>query len=330
MRRLAAAPVALITSALLLAGCSGDDPEPEATPSPTQEAPTVPKPSADDVAALEGVALEGEAGAQPTVTYDLPFDVSAPVARVVDEGSGDALEAGQELQVNYVVHSGDDGSELASTWGLGATERLSFTDQALVPALVEVLTDAQVGVRLLFAAPGTEGQAATETTQEIPASPATVIAMEVVDATFPRAEGEAVEPPAGLPTVELGENGEPSIEIPADAEEPSELVVQPLIRGEGAVVEAGQYVRIHYTGVLWDGTEFDSSWGRQPLEAVIGAGQLIDGWDEGVVGQTVGSQVLLVIPPEKGYGAEGQGTIPGDATLVFVVDILEATAPAGS
>ncbi|NCT91802.1 FKBP-type peptidyl-prolyl cis-trans isomerase [Cellulomonas sp. APG4] len=329
MRRLAAAPVALIATALLLAGCSGDA-EPEATPSPTQEAPTVPEPSADDVAALDDVTLEGEAGAPPTVTFDQPFDVSAAVARVVDEGTGDALELGQELQVNYVVLSGEDGSQLASTWELGSPERLSFTDQALVPALIEALTDQQVGTRLLFAAPGTEGQAATETTQEIPASPATVIAMEVVEATFPRAEGEPVEPPAGLPTVELGENGEPSIEIPADAEKPTELVVQPLIKGDGAVVEAGQNVRIHYTGVLWDGTEFDSSWGRQPLEAVIGAGQLIEGWDEGVVGQTVGSQVLLVVPPEKGYGAEGSGTIPGDATLVFVVDILEATAPVGS
>ena len=94
------------------------------------------------------------------------------------------------------------------------------------------------------------------------------------------------------------------------------------------MVTAGQTVTVHYTGVIWaTGKQFDSSWDRgAPLDTVIGQGSVIAGWDEGLVGQTVGSQVLLVVPPDKGYGTAGQrrAGIKGTDTLVFVVDILDA------
>jgi peptidylprolyl isomerase len=104
--------------------------------------------------------------------------------------------------------------------------------------------------------------------------------------------------------------------------------VQPLIKGAGPVVQAGQTITVHYTGAIWaTGKTFDSSWDSgTPAEFSIGTGEVISGWDEGLVGQTVGSQVLLVVPPDKGYGATGSsdGTISGTDTLVFVVDILDA------
>ena len=80
-------------------------------------------------------------------------------------------------------------------------------------------------------------------------------------------------------------------------------------------------------GIIWPGgKQFDSSWDKgAPASFGIGVGQVIAGWDEGLVGRPVGSQVLLVIPPDKGYGAQGQGQIKGTDTLVFVVDILDAT-----
>ena len=93
------------------------------------------------------------------------------------------------------------------------------------------------------------------------------------------------------------------------------------------MVEAGQTVTVQYTGVIWDtGKKFDSSWDRgQPIDFGIGTQQVIAGWDEGLVGQTVGSQVLLVVPPDKGYGTAGSPPkITGTDTLVFVVDILDA------
>jgi peptidylprolyl isomerase len=84
---------------------------------------------------------------------------------------------------------------------------------------------------------------------------------------------------------------------------------------------------MQYTGIVWaSGTVFDSSWTSGSVDFPVGSGQVIAGFDEGLVGQTVGSRVLIAIPPDKGYGAEGnsQAGIAGTDTLVFVVDILDA------
>ena len=94
--------------------------------------------------------------------------------------------------------------------------------------------------------------------------------------------------------------------------------------GEGDEAQAGQDVRVHYTGWLTDGTKFDSSVDRgQPFEFSLGAGMVIRGWDEGVAGMRVGGKRKLKIPPELGYGARGAGgVIPGGATLIFEVELL--------
>lgn len=336
MRRLAAAPLtALLATTLLLAACSGGAEDPQDSPTPTEatdgsdgdQAPDQPGPTADDVSALEAVTVEGALGSAPTVEFETPFDVTAPVARVDTEGDGADLESGQRLTLHYVALNGDDASEAASTWEADSPEPLTLGDEGVVPALNEVLDGQQVGVRVLFAAPS---RPATEATEQAPATeevPATVMAIEVVDArSIPeRAEGEAVEPPGDLPTVTLADDGQPSIEIPDDFEEPSELVVQPLVEGTGEPVEQGQTVTFQYSGWLTDGTVFDSSWERgAPFTTPIGAGRVIPGWDEGLVGQPVGSQVLLVIPPEMAYGDQDTGGIPPNSTLIFVVDILDA------
>ncbi|WP_024286126.1 FKBP-type peptidyl-prolyl cis-trans isomerase [Cellulomonas sp. KRMCY2] len=311
MRRLAAA---LLATTLLLTGCSGG--------SDTPDAPDASQAPATN--AFDGVTVEGDLGAAPTVTFDQPFSVDEAVAQVETEGTGETLAAGQQLKIDYIALSGDDGTPLGSTWELGAPDTLSLGDETILPALTDVLLGQKIGVRVLFAAPGGEAVAATDTAPATEAYPATLMVIEVVGVAPGRAEGAAVEPPAGLPTVTLAENGEPEIEVPADAVEPTELVVQPLIKGDGAAIATGDAVTVHYKGWLWDGTLFDSSWNGQPFPTPIGSGQLIAGWDEGLVGQTVGSQVLLVVPADKGYGAEGNDTIPPNATLIFVIDILEA------
>jgi peptidylprolyl isomerase len=101
-------------------------------------------------------------------------------------------------------------------------------------------------------------------------------------------------------------------------------------------VAAGQTVVVQYVGAIWrNGYQFDSSWKRkQPFGFTIGASpsQVIAGWDKGLVGQTVGSRVMLVIPPADGYGKTGspQAHIKGTDTLVFAVDILGAFPGSGS
>ena len=111
--------------------------------------------------------------------------------------------------------------------------------------------------------------------------------------------------------------------LPAQAQE--ELQIRDIEKGTGEEANVGETVVVHYTGWLWGGATFDSSWGRgAPISFGIARGSLIDGWVDGIVGQPVGSQLLLVVPPEKGYGDMSMGPIPGGSTLVFAVDVLEA------
>jgi FKBP-type peptidyl-prolyl cis-trans isomerase FkpA len=108
----------------------------------------------------------------------------------------------------------------------------------------------------------------------------------------------------------------------------SGLQYQDTVPGSGETAQAGQRVRVHYTGWLWQdgqqGSKFDSSKDRgQPFAFHLGQGQVIGGWDEGVQGMQVGGTRVLIIPPELGYGARGAGgVIPPNATLKFEVELL--------
>lgn len=305
MRRTAASILAL--SLLLLAGCanggSGDGASPSATPTAAATA------SAHDIAALAAVTLTGEPGTEPTLDFEKPFTVSAPVARIADPGTGDTVAEGNLLTVNLVAVSGADGTSAGTTFGTDPAQ-YPVNAATLPEALLHTMVGAQVGARILYAAPAAEG------TQ--------IWAFELLatEAVPTRAEGTAVTPPAGLPTVTLAENGQPSIK-PVDGDAPTELVVQPLIQGSGAVIEAGQNLTIQYSGWLWDGTSFDSSW-EKGTPFTTSLSNLIQGWQQGLVGQTVGSQVLLIVPPDLGYGDQDSNQIPAGSTLIFVIDILSA------
>ncbi len=103
------------------------------------------------------------------------------------------------------------------------------------------------------------------------------------------------------------------------------LVVQDEVVGTGAEAQAGSIVSVHYTGKLSDGTVFDTSVGKAPIEFPLGTGYVIPGWDQGIVGMKVGGKRLLIVPPELGYGAQANGPIPGNSTLIFEVELVKVT-----
>ena len=123
----------------------------------------------------------------------------------------------------------------------------------------------------------------------------------------------------------------PVVEIP-DGPPPAELVIEDLEPGSGPGAKPGQFLVVHYVGVAWSTKEeFDSSFARgEPYPLQLGAGGVITGWDEGLVGMKAGGRRRLTIPPDKAYGSSGKGRIAPDETLVFVIDLLRIVDPPDS
>ena len=311
-RGIAAAALAL-TLGLALAACSGgstdgDSPTASVTPSASED-PAV----AADEAAVAAIVVTGDPGTAPTVTLpSTPFNVTTTVVKVLVPGTGATIEDGQLLTIPSVVVSGADGTVANSNYD---TEADSVTLDSSLGDLHDLLVGQKVGVRFAMSIPP---QSTTDTTSYVRVGEVTTAT------TLPtRASGTAVTPPAGLPTVTLDADGKPTV-TPASGTAPTTLVAQPLIKGTGPAVTADQTLIVNYSMSLWDGTSVQSTW-EDGKTAQISLSTAIPGWQQGLVGQPVGSQVLLVVPPDLAYGAKSSDTIPANSTLVYVVDILAAS-----
>ena len=312
LRHLRALGATLLVGALMLTGCGGSD--------------------KDSGSALDKVSVSGGSDtAAPTVTVDpKPLSVTETTTKVVKAGDGATVKGDEIVGINYVLLNGKDASVLDTNFGKQVLP-LSLDSTDLLPGLKKGLADQKVGSRILVAMPpkdafGSEGNSQIKVGGE----DTILFLMDVVSAAkaLPEAQGKAVKPAKGMPTVKV-EAGKPAqITIPKGVKPPTKTVSQPLIQGEGPKVKAGQTIRVTYTGALWkNGEVFDSSANspQKYFETVIGQQQVIKGWDAKLVGANVGSRLLLVVPPADGYGAAGSPPkISGTDTLVFVVDILAA------
>ncbi len=286
--------------------------------------------------ALAGVTATGKVDFKTAPKVELgtlPITSTVVEHKVLTPGTGPAATKKDTVRVRVQIFHGTSGKLLDDGYSKGRPEegyRLGRAD--LIPGFIEGLLGAQKGSRLAFTIPPAKAFGDSGNAQlGITAKDTIVVIADVVDVrpSPSQLEGKASPSPAGLPTVEFpnGNGKAPTITVPKSAA-PTETKQATLIEGDGPVVKAGQMIAAHYHGVIWaSGKKFDSSWDRgTAADFVIGAGQVIPGWDKTLVGKKVGSRVLLVIPPKDGYGAQGNpnGGISGTDTLVFVVDILDA------
>jgi peptidylprolyl isomerase len=195
------------------------------------------------------------------------------------------------------------------------------------------LAGARVGSRVLMIVPPKDGFGTAGNPQaNIMGSDTLVFVFDVVDsiARGTSAAGTPVpyHPGPDMPVVgPMGKNG-PKITVPSKAKPPATLTSTVLRKGKGPAIISGDTVVAQYTGVVWrTGKVFDSSWSRGfPQSFVLGAGQVVAGWEQGLGGHTVGSRILLTVPAALGYGDQGKAPdINGTDTLVFVVDIVAAS-----
>ena len=317
MRRVVALFVISLFAGLALAACSSSAP---------------PSPNAS-------VTAKGSFGSSPSVTIPKQKPTSTLAVKILIQGNGPTITKSDLFLSNFTIYvwSGKTNKLLDSTYSSSP----QVLPASLLPGIQNAVTGKKVGSRVLVVVPPKEGYGTSGNSQlGVTGSDTLVFVMDLIQ-KYPSgtvsASGTKVSSGGGdLPTVSAAQGSAPKVTIPKGVTPPTALVSKTLIKGSGPVVTKGEFVVAQYTGVNWrTGSVFDSSWQRSlPYSFKIGAtpSQVIPGWDQGLVGQTVGSRVLLVVPPKEAYGSAGQSQagIKGTDTLVFVVDIISAVSPSSA
>ena len=281
--------------------------------------------------ASDAVKVTGDLGAEPTVEFSAPLTADATQRSVAIEGEGKTLaEANDQVTIDFTLYNATTGTKLTST-PYTEEERADFSinESVYLVGLIKTLECSQVGARVVGFIPPADGFGDTGSTDlGVAAGDALVFIADVVSISPGAADGKPVDVTDDtLPTVKLAKNGTPTITIP-DADPPAEFKLAVLKQGDGATVADGDSVTVQYVGINWNTkTVFDQSWDKSGPISFATTG-VVAGFAQGMVGQQVGSQVLVVIPPELGYGPQGGSgdSISATDTIVFVIDIL-ATAP---
>lgn len=281
------------------------------------------------------VSADAGLGKDPKAEFPTPLVADRTQAEVIFEGDGDLVSVGDAVDVQITIYDGASGESLISTEYEGPGLRLAAVEGQ--PAFGAIAGCATVGSRV--AAVGSAGEligetAITANSLPVAVDDTVVLVVDVLRSFLGRADGADQIPQAGFPSVVLAPNGRPGLTF-VGQDPPAELRIANLKTGSGATVAEGDSVVVHYTGVLWGATDFDeyfdSTWARGVPTTLVAAdftttddqSGVVPGFAQALIGQKVGSQVIVVIPPEFGYPAGSAPSSIGDgATLVFVFDVL--------
>lgn len=308
----------LALSALTLVGCSSGAPA------------ACDRPAVSDPAVMDLITVSDDVDSAPDIELPTPLRLDVGGYEDVVTGDGTPITAPSQLSVlDITLVNGDTGETIvkapAETDLTAVFPTSAITD--IIPAFETALKCATEGSRVAVAlAPG-DMTPDLMTRFGLTDDASAVAVVDVRKVYLPRAEGTLqFNSGNGLPSVSRASDGRPGVSFP-DAGAPNDLVIQTLIKGDGAVVTGDVPVRVHYTGITWADREvFDSSWDAEGRSLTLDS--VVPGFAAALEGQTVGSQVMVVIPPDEGYGDQAQGPVPAGSTLVFVIDILGLDAAA--
>ena len=277
---------------------------------------------------LPGVEITGDFASEPTVTVQ-NLDVSELVSTVISKGDGPEATKERSTLIQLAVYSGADGKKIFSTWDTKQPLTIGGDAQPLIQGLDKAVDGAPRGSRVALETPAKDAVGEQNVAQlGLKADDALVAVADVLSVEkaekLDGPDGTPAAAPAGSPKVVETDGKVTGFDWTGVGAKPGEVQVIPLVEGAGPAIEANRLVTFNYFGEVYKAEKpFDESYSKQPLTFPVGAGGLIRAWDKGLIGVKEGSRVLIIAPPADAYGAEGRPpTIPKNATLVFVLDVL--------
>lgn len=282
----------------------------------------------DSLDGFDAVSISGEVGTPPKLDWKGQMEADEIESQTVIEGDGPQPAAGDQVIINYTVGNGFSESQTYSTYEEEPSGQVLTIGDELSPLFMEAVDGHTVGSRIAVVASSTEAFGESGNAQlGIGNKDAVLLVLDITGTVLDKPAGTQVPAPAWAPKINF-EKGEPTgFDFSGTAQPTDALQQAALIKGDGPEVTSGQTLIVNYLGQIYGGDKpFDESFSRDAYETAIGVGAVVKGWDDGLVGQTVGSRVLLAIPPELGYGETGSkdAGISGTDTLYFVIDILAA------
>ncbi len=316
LRRLLPLPLALLLAATLVA--CGDDSSDGGSGG-----------SGSSSSALDNLTIEGEVGSQPEVTFDGEVQADEVETEVVSEGDGEEVAAGDSVLTHIWIGNGVTEEKAFSTYDAETPQLFTVDEKMLSEFFIEGLEGQKVGSRVAVAASAETAFGEAGNAQLGIGNKDTVVAViDLLTAVPEGPEGQEQDAPSWAPALQGDEAAPTGLDFAGTPKPGDSLKSAYLIEGEGEEVQKGQTIVVNYLGQVYGGKKpFDESYSAQPTSFQIGVGGVVKGWDQALVGVPVGSRVIMAIPPELGYGEQGnpQAGIKGTDTLYFVVDVLAAS-----
>lgn len=279
-----------------------------------------------------GTDLDGftvSKGESPSVKVEKDYTTEKTQTRVVAEGDGGEVATGDTVKINYIAINGRTGKEFDNSFKNETPMTLTLNEDTTLPGFQKGLVGQEVGSRVLVAVPAKEGASLLQSAESLglKKDDTMVFLFDLISKVPTEASGTAEKAPASLPKLTYDDKKQPAkftktAKTKSDVDKSGAAVI---IKGEGDKVAKGATVTVQYVGQKYPaGDVFDESWSSGPRTISLAEGSAIGCWTKQLVGQTVGSRVILTCTADDAYGdkpTEGQP----EGALIFAVDILDAS-----
>lgn len=277
----------------------------------------------DKLGTIDDITVTGSPEATPKIDFNVPLKFDESDRAILEEGpgKGEAIDETSLVAMDYLGVNASDGGTIDSSYDSG--QPATFRPADTITGFAAGLEGARAGDRVLITVASEDGYDPTGNQTTVRPGDSLIFVVDVI-----KVDNPAPIPESQLPTIKEDKDGNPT-DFVAKSDTPKSVGLlgsYVLERGDGPKVGPEDTLTVEYLGQLWpDGAVFDESYSKkQPVSFPLS--NVIEGWTEGLVDKKVGSRIILTIPSDLAYGAQGQpaGEIPPDADLIFVIDIVDA------